>query len=172
SVRTHYVDMWRESLMYHGTSLEELTPASDLYWAVRIGFADKILEAVGETQPQRPNAMDVVDSIKDIVSTIAIRQLKEQRTIDDVLQRLPPTEQEIGHQLEQRIGPIWGRLPSKVVNCLVKAEKYYRSGVNEDDAIVWFHKAIEACLSFYFVEPLGVCLSKLVSVGCQQRRLV
>jgi hypothetical protein len=49
---------------------------------------------------------------------------------------------------------VWSRLPAKIVDTLVKAENYYKTGVDTDDAKVWFNKAVEASLHYCFVEPL------------------
>lgn len=166
-VRQHYVAMYTycSYSAEEGMSLPEISPESDLYWAIRIGFADKILEVTTqralvpqEVSPQR--VVRDIESIKEIVSTMALRQLKEQQKLEEIHQRLPPGKREIHERLEQCLGAVWRELPAKVINTLIKAENYYRSTVNDDDAKVWFHKAVEASLYSCFVEPLGNFMQK------------
>lgn len=139
--------------------LLEIGPQSDLYWAMRIGFVDKMLETTGQgalVQIQS-EALPVIRDIeipKAIDSTIALRQVKQQLSLDKILERLSPSKREIQQHLQQWLGPVWTRLPTKVVNALVKAENYYRTEVNDDDAKVWFHKAVEASINCCITEPL------------------
>jgi hypothetical protein len=98
---------------------------------------------------------------KDIASTIALRQKKLQldsnktlELLNKLIERQSPTGQEIKQQLQQRLSSVWNKLPPKVVNALVKAEKHYKTEVDDDAAKVWFNKAVEASLNFCFVEPL------------------
>lgn len=162
-LREHYIEMWKGAYTYRGTSLSEISPESDLYWAMRIGFADKILELMQQVetkvqvQPALPNLLRDVESIKEIVSAMALHQRVDHERI---IKRLPESTKEIQCELEGKLGSVWRELPSKVVNPLVKAEKYYRTGVNDDDAKVWFNKSVEASLNFYMVRPLLSFLQK------------
>jgi hypothetical protein len=169
-LRQGYVSMWESSSRYQWLSLCEAGTWTDLYWAVRIGFADKMLEFANlesliPTQTEPAPVIRDIEMTKDIASTIAIRQIKEQLDLDKLVknsellqnileERLPPGKRGIHQQLQQRLSPVWSILPAKVVNDLVKAEKYYKTGVDTDDAKVWFNKAVEASLNCCFVEPL------------------
>lgn len=158
-IQKQYVSMWKSSYSYRGMPLADIGPDTDLYWAMKIGFVDKMLEtaeqrALIQTQFEPVHIIRDIESIKNIVSTVALRQLKQQQNLEGVLQRLPPSTRDIHQHLQQQLGVVWRELPTKVVNTSVKAEKYYRSEVNDDDAKVWFHKAVEASLDCCVVKPL------------------
>lgn len=158
-MRGQCLSIWEMSYSYSGMPLSEIGPCHDLYWAMRIGFADKVLEtmpgqAVTEIRAVPPPIIRNIEMIGDIFSTVALRLLKQQQSFDRVLERLPPTKREIQQWLQQQLDTVWHKLPAKVVNTLVKAEAYYKSEVDDDNAKVWFHKAVEASLNCCVVEPL------------------
>jgi len=99
-----------------------------------------------------------IEGEKDILNTIALRQLKQRQELDSKLdemcQRLPPSKKEIVQFLERQLSSVWVRLPTLVINTLAKAESYYQTKVNDDDAKVHFVKAVEASLDYCFVNPL------------------
>jgi len=166
SLRQQYISMWESLPSYQWLSLREAGTGTDLYWAMRIGFADKILSALEQqagiqVQTEKPDIARCTEMIKNIASTIALRQIKEQQVLEQILDsqqkivgQLPRNKREIARQLQQILSPVWSKLPTKVVDTLVKAESYYRTGVDTDDAKVWFHKAVEASLYCCLVEPL------------------
>jgi len=154
--------MWESLSRYQWLSLREVGTGTDLYWAMRIGFADQILGTIEQTAAISPQSEPIlimrdIETTKDIASTIALRQLKLQNILDE---RLPLGKREVRQQLQQRLFSMWSKLPAKVVDTLVKAEDYYRTGVNTDDAKVWFNKAIEASLNCCLVEPLASFVQK------------
>ena len=171
-LRQQYVSMWESSSRYQWLPLCQAGTWTDLYWAIRIGFADKMLEIANQvalisaqTEPS-PLIRDI-EMIKDITSTIAVRLIKLQQDsvkIHELEQkmpeRLPLSKREIRQQLQQRLGSVWEKLLPNVVDTLVKAESYYKTGVNTNDAKVWFHKAVEASLNCCLVEPLVSFMQK------------
>lgn len=177
SARENYVQGWREAratwrnTIFHGMPISEIPVDSDLYWAMRIGFADKVLESQRALVPVEVSLHPIVDSIvktQDIASATALRVVKVQETIDrmaetqkqqneklDVMIKgMPPEKQKIMRFLQKQLYPVWNKLPSKVVNHLVKAEKHYHTGTDDDIAKVGFSKAVEAVLHDCFVKPL------------------
>lgn len=165
-LRQQYVSMWAWSSRYQWLSLCEAGTETDLYWAMRIGFADKMLEtrkqeALIPAQAEPSHIIRDIEMTKHIASTIALRQIIEQQDLDKILdlqqkllERLPPSKHQIERLLQQRLSPVWNKLPAALVDALVKAENFYRTGVNTDDAKGWFHKAVEASLNCCLVEPL------------------
>lgn len=157
--RQRYVKMWRRSNCWSGAVLSEISPESDLYWAIRIGFADTILE-LREQKAVVPAGISQVPVLPDFGSLTqgemtALRLQRLQLQNEEILRRLPPTERDIPAKLQEKLGPVWTELPAKVVNTLEKAEKYCRTQVNDDDAKVWYYKAVEASFNHCFVEPLA-----------------
>jgi len=155
--RGRYVERWKATASCEGASPDQIGPHIDLYWAMRIGFADKMIESTQALEPVQPPAAEVsvvqdVHAIRDIVSSIALRQLKQEQELE---QRLPPRGRQLHRLLSQCMGDVWPCLPSKVVDALTKAESYYTTQVNDDDAKVWFVKAVEAALDDCFLSPLA-----------------
>ncbi len=154
--RDRYVQRWQSTACYEGASPDQIGPHMDLYWAMRIGFADKMLESTRALEVAAPPAavpdlIGQMQRIEDIASTIAVRQLKQQRELEE---RLPPAKRQIYGFLAQCLAGVWDRLPAKVINALMKAEKYYDSKVDDDGAKVSFVKAVEAALDDCLISPL------------------
>jgi hypothetical protein len=55
---------------------------------------------------------------------------------------------------------VWEKLPAKVVDTMTRAENYYKTGVETDNAKVWFNRAVEASLNYCLVEPLVKFMQK------------
>lgn len=164
SARQRYVEMWQRSYTYKGAALSEITPESDLYWAMRIGFADKILE-LPEQQALVPIGISPQSVVPNsgsltIGEITSLRLQKLQLQSEEILQRLPAGTRDIHAMLQEKLGPLLTELPTNVVNTLVKAEKYYRTDVDDDNAKVWFYKAVEASFKHCLVEPLADWLEK------------
>jgi hypothetical protein len=132
---------------------------------MRIGLADQMLSTkkqipIIQRQTEPSTIIRDIETTRDTASTIALRQVKEQQDLDRILEstqklieRQPLSKAEIV-QLQQRLSAVWNKLPAAVVENLITAENYYRTGVNTDNAKVWFNKAVEASLSCCLVEPL------------------
>lgn len=160
--RQQCLSMWESLSRYQWLSLCEAGTEIDLYWAMRIGFADQILGTLEQTAATKfqsgslPISRDV-RMIKDIASVIALRQLELQNILDE---RLPPSKRYIRQELQQRLSSVWNKLPAKVIDTLVRAENYYRTGVNTDDAKLEFNKAVEASLKHCLMDPLVSFIEK------------
>jgi hypothetical protein len=171
-LRQQYVSMWEALPRYQWLSLCEVGTQTDLYWGMRIGFADQMLTttekmSVIQHQTEPSTIVRDIQTTKDIASTIALRQVKQQvdsdkmfELLQKLIERQPPTQQEIKHQLQQRLSSVWSKLPAIVVDNLIEAEKYNKTGVNTGEAKGWFHKAVEASLQCCVVEPLVSFIQK------------
>ncbi len=164
-LRQQYVSVWESSSSYQWLHLCQAGTETDLYWAMRIGFADQMLSAteqipVTQLQTETSPIVRNIEMIKDIDSTIAVRQIKEQQFLERILERLPPSKPEIVQQLQQRLSSVWSKLPPTVVDTLIQAENHYRTGVNTNDAKLYFHEAVEASLHCCLVEPLVSFMQK------------
>ncbi len=164
-LRDRYESGWRRTPCYAGMPAEEIGPHMDLYWAMRIGFADKMLESAqalvpaGAPGPSPDPARDI-QTIKDVVTTVAIRQVKQQRDLDE---QRPPTEQELRLFLEGRLAEVWDNLPSDVTDALISAEYGHRDGwrsaIPTLAVLKGFHEAVAACLAWYFARPFATYLA-------------
>lgn len=173
TLRHDYLAMWQCLPRYQWLRLCEAGTQTDLYWAMRIGFADKILEAEGRSElvPARSEASSVagdIRALRGIASATAVRGMRMHQDVhethEDVHKTLellrevrnnqPANKEEILEDLQQSLRLVWSKLPSKVVEDIIKAERLHRTEVNTDEAKGWFHKAVEASFNYCFVYPL------------------
>ena len=166
-LRQQYVSMWQSSSRYQWLSLCEAGTWTDLYWAVKIGFADKMLETTEQGAFIRDQSEPLpinrdIGMTKDIITTVALRQLKEQKDIDKILEllqklieRQPLSIQEVLSFLEQQLCGVWHKLTPVVADKLLEAEQIYKSGTRLSFATISFAQAIETCFHCYFVNPFA-----------------
>lgn len=97
--RQRYVEMWRRSDRWRGAVLSEISPESDLYWAIRIGFADTILETPGQQAlvptkiaPQT-GVPDPEGLSRDDINALLLHKIdwQTQKIQEILLQHLPPS---------------------------------------------------------------------------------
>lgn len=155
-IREHYISMWNTCYTYRGTSLAELTPESDLYWAMRIGFVDKMLE----TQPKQLIAPLPTEKLETIGTRTSLNVSKILQEISEIKSRLPPPTEEIRVFIADQLSGVWDKLPPGVADALVEAEQSFQVGTRTQQAILDFHKAAEECLRCYFVDPLVTYMVK------------
>lgn len=160
-LRERYVRMWENCCFDKadsGAPLEAIGPDSPLYWAIRIGFADGMLHLIPAEAPFEKKVLGELESIKDIASLIALRQVKseqeEKKRREEEAESLPAPISKIKQQLQKHLHEVWIELPLTVVDRLAQAENWYRTGTNNDHAKVEFCKAVEASLNYRLVEPL------------------
>ncbi|MCD6568287.1 MAG: hypothetical protein J7K94_06100 [Dehalococcoidia bacterium] len=164
-LRERYLALWSGSSSFPGMSLDNIGPDTDLYWAMRIGFLDRALEkehqAILVPHPsQLPPVVRAIESTKNIVETMALWMLRVDQSTQTLLERSPASKEEIYKQLERRFYPIRKEIPSKILNRIVKAERYYQIGVDDDDAKLWFCRAVEASFKHCFLTPLVDSMEK------------
>ena len=172
TLRKQYVSMWESSSRYQWLSLCQAGTETDLYWAVRIGFTDKMLEIANQgvhipAQTEPPPIIRNIEITKDIFSTIAIRQMKLQfdsdkmfELLQKMLERLPPSKEEVPVFLEQQLCSAWHNLPPDVADKLVEAEHIYGISTWTTSATIAFAQAVVACFNYYFVNHFANYMRK------------
>lgn len=169
-MREQYVSMWEALPRYQWLSLSGAGTQTDLYWAARIGFADAFLEprlVKIEHHPIKfedsisPKALSDIQDVMDSAYSnlperfgLLIKRLESILEKNDVIMSGTPSKIAIKQDLQKWLSPVWNKIPAKVVDTLVKAENYYRTGVETDNAKIWFNRAVEASLNLCFREPL------------------
>ncbi len=63
--RQQYVEMWQICDRWNWAALSEIGPESDLYWAIRIGFADKVKEILDRKSPEEPDSDVLLRDIEE-----------------------------------------------------------------------------------------------------------
>jgi len=148
-LRDRYLEEWTRTARYEGTSPEEIGPHMDLYWAMRIGFADKMLEStqalVLSAEPVPTTS--VVSDVEALMDTIRGMD----RKLDELL---TGSGQEVRGRVMRHLIAVSDVIAVKVLNHLEKAERYYNSKINDDIAKESFVKAVEATLNHCLVEQL------------------
>ncbi len=124
-----------------------LSPQSDLYWAMRIGFADAYS---GTEVVQRVSLVDVADTlerIETIASSTGQHVLRTERNTDDlaadVRNRIPPNPEYWHKLLQEELPSLTSKLPRAAVDHLIDARRHRFS--NQWDACkVSLCKSLEA----------------------------
>lgn len=161
ALREHYLCMWNGSYKSYGKPLSEVGPQDDLYWAMRIGFVDTILQHPKSAEEQvdlRKGFADIKAAIRDSETNLSLRLLKAHREADEkwheLSTRLPHTPESIRLQLKQRLGDNIRLLSEPVLNYCVDGELFYESGTKHGQAVLSFTNAVEECLNCYLYYPL------------------
>ena len=102
-----------------------LSPQSDLYWAIRVGFADAhILN--GEQRPASlGNIAEAVERVETIASVTARHVLRTEHEMDrhweEVRKGLPPKEEYWREKLQRILNTVYEVLPEPTIQHLMKA---------------------------------------------------
>ena len=134
-----------------------LNPQSDLYWAMRVGFADAHSGPLGEHKVVPAGISDSLQRIETITSSMAQHVLRTERVtaqlLDDVRDRLPPNQQYWYGLLQAESDGLVNRLPQVTANHLIDALKY-KSAEEWDLSIVATCKSVESLFSRLIVPQL------------------
>ena len=134
-----------------------LNPQSDLYWAIRVGFADAHSEHPSEERGALTGISDSLQRIETIASSMAQHVLRAERNtdnlLDDVRNRLPPNQQYWFGLLQDESDGLVNRLPQVTTNHLIDALKY-KSAEEWDLCIVATTKSVESLFSRIIVPEI------------------
>lgn len=170
--QTDWGDARKQSLdLYHAADIEyggtavpygerkppHLSPQSDLYWAMRVGFADAHLNQDEDArQPSLTDIKNNVETIEAIVTAHSQRELKrsleEAEQLDQIRRALSRSDEEIRGRLQSHLGSVWAVLPPTVIGHLTDAERLWETSVQPDYAILAFSKSTEALIHEHIVK--------------------
>ncbi len=139
--------------------LSTASPAGQTYWAMRVGFADGMLNKAVAIVPLTGSVE------KDILSSIGVRQVKHDlimnEKLDEMIQnqrilmaRSQPSLEEIETYLLETLNDTFDRLQLQVRDHLKQAELDFKSGIRQSNARVEFVKTVEAALDCLFISHL------------------
>ena len=135
---------------WNATRPPHLNPQSDLYWAMRVGFADAHSDNPGEKTGALIGISDSLQRIETIASSMAHHVLRAERNtdhlLDDVRNRLPPNQQYWYGVLQDESDGLANRLPQVTADHLVDALKY-KAAAEWDLWIVATCKSVESLFS-------------------------
>lgn len=102
-----------------------LSAQSDLYWAMRVGFADAHIESGGDGKTSLQEIVETLNQVREIASSSALRTLGVEAKLDQVSEEisrgLPPTEEHWREMLRQLLGSVYGVLSERTIQHLTKA---------------------------------------------------
>ena len=147
-----------------------LSAQSDLYWAMRVGFAEAYSQGA---EARRLSLSDIADSLGRIETTTSStgqHVLRTERNTDRLLQdmegRLPPSREYWRQRLLELFPPsLIGKLPWDTIDYLIDASRH-RSGKEWDHCIVSLCKSVESLFVRILIPGIRV------SPGASQLTLV
>ena len=116
------------SVPWNGTQPPHMSAQSDLYWAMRVGFADAHSQNAGQRRVSLAGIADSLERIETITSGAAQRVLRTERNTDNLVEdlkdRLPPNHEYWYGQLLEELPGLMGELPRATVDHLIDASRY------------------------------------------------
>ena len=124
-----------------------LSAQSDLYWAMRVGFADAHSANAAERRVSLAGIADSLERIETITSSSAQHALGTERNTDDLLEvvksRVPPNHEYWYRLLQEELPGLMSRLPRATADHLVDASRH-RSAKEWDYCKVSLCKSVES----------------------------
>ena len=120
-----------------------MNPQSNLYWAMRVGFAEAHSDNFTRRPVSREEIADLIDEVKAITSSTAVRVLRTEHLIEQVRDRLPPGDEFHYRLLEERLPDILTILPFQAVEHLVDALRH-KFAREWDECVLCLCRAVES----------------------------
>ncbi len=124
-----------------------LSAQSDLYWAMRVGFADAHSANAAERGVSLAGIADSLERIETITSSSAQHALRTERNTDDLLEvvrgRVPPSQEYWYGLLQDELPGLMRRLPWATADHLVDASRH-KSAKEWDYCKVSLCKSVES----------------------------
>ena len=124
-----------------------LSAQSDLYWAMRVGFADAHSENPVDRRVSLAGIADSLERIETITSSSAQHALRTERNTDDLLEvvkdRVPPNHEYWYRLLQEELPGLMSRLPRATTDHLIDASRH-RSAKEWDYCKVSLCKSVES----------------------------
>ena len=135
------------SIPWNAAQPPHLSAQSDLYWAMRIGFADAHADDAGDRRVSLTGIADSLVRIETIASSTAQHVLRTERNTDnlveDVHDRVMPSDEYWHGLLRERLPNLLNRLPFPTVEHLIGALRH-KFAKEWDDCGIYICKAVES----------------------------
>ena len=116
------------SMPLNATQPPHLSAQSDLYWAMRIGFADAHSQNAGDRRVSLADIADSLERVETIASSTAQHVLRTERNTDNLLEdvknRLPPNHEYWYGMLQKELPVLTSRLPRATIEYLIDALRH------------------------------------------------
>jgi hypothetical protein len=151
--RDYSLSMWfNPEERYSQLRASQATPDSDVYWAMRIGFADVMLrktksvsEAIQTLPLIKTDRDELIKSLKDDGLIIV--------TPPEAIGKLHDRDQ-ITKSLAQMLPGTFDKLTGEVVDSLIDGEIVFQMESETRRGIIDFYEAVEKCLKAYLLHRL------------------
>ena len=124
-----------------------LSAQSDLYWAVRVGFADAHSGDAGERRVSLTGIADSVERLEAIASSTAQHVLRAERNTDILVEtvenRVMPNDEHWYRSLQKDLVDLLDSLPQETVRYLIEASRHQFANYM-DDCKVSLCKSVES----------------------------
>ena len=142
------IEYRKDGPMPWGTTLPpHLSAQGDLYWAMRVGFADAHSATAEDRRVSLAGIADSLERIETITSSSAQHALRTERNTDDLLEivknRVPPNHEYWYGLLQEELPGLMSRLPRATADHLVDASRH-RSAKDWDHCKVSLCKSVES----------------------------
>ena len=162
---------WASDIEYKGArpwnarQPAHLSPSSDLYWAMRVGYCDSHIASASQTSGPTTSDLGLkLEKIEQIVSSSGVRHI---RTHQEVMQEFAsvalaiPTEAAARTSLEREMGAeVLDSFPAPIIEHLISAKLSRQQG-RPDDSRLGTVKAIEAVFTRLIKPKLEGSASKV-----------
>ena len=132
---------------WNATQPPHLSAQSDLFWAMRVGFADAHSETAGRRRVSLAGIAESLEQIKTITSSTAQHVLRTERNtdnlLDDVKNLVPPNHEYWYGLLQKELPRLVSRLSRATVDHLTDASRH-RSAKEWDYCKVSLCKSVES----------------------------
>ena len=139
------------------TQPPHLSPQSDLYWAMRVGFADAHSRNAEEQRLSSTGIADYLEQIKTITSSTAQHVLRTERNTDNLLEavnnRVTPNDEYWYELLQKDLLSLTSRLPTATVEHLIEAQRH-KFAKQTDYCSVALCKSVESLFHRFLVPKI------------------
>ena len=135
------------SIPWNSTQPPHLSAQSDLFWAMRVGFADAHSETAVDRRESSAGIAESLEQINTITSSMAQHVLRTERNTDNLLEdvknRVPPNHEYWYGLLQKELPGLVNRLSRATVDHLIDASRH-RSAKEWDYCKVSLCKSVES----------------------------
>ncbi len=173
----YMIDPEIENSLEHDTSSIERQPPhlsseSDLYWIMRVGFADAYIKSGAKRSASPQEFADIIDQVRGIVSSAALRTLRIDTKLEElsgeISRGLPPTEEYWREILRQVLASVYDDLPEQTISHLTMALDR-RHAKDPDGQRVAIGRAVESIFHELVIDRIKRAGEDGITIIIQQR---
>jgi len=160
NLRANYLVAYQQSFAADEVQWGRINRESDAYWAIRLGFLDRLATLDNSGAPTSNLLDSPLDPIEVDVDVAKLTFLRSERHYYEQMQLmaeikdgLPAPDKEIMGEILENLGPYYNEASEEVIQDLKKAERLFRADGDYVDCRLAYYKAIEGSFKDCFVWP-------------------